>query len=607
MFKPKQLLKILVALLVVCGIAVFLAYQNKYYVKKYIKSHKTLYTAAQKIAEVKYNLTRSHNKKDTANGRVPDLKKNKLDWHLTFDAAQSQGKYKRFWGNIGYESFKNGILNGPNRQLFEMIRDSNSRLKGAFRYLRAHNLFSDGQPPWGEGCVKVSLDAAGNLLCDWTTADRVFDTILKLGMRPIVEFGFMPDILASIPERRQKWGRANISPPNDYVKWQELVHKTVKHLVNRYGEEEISNWYFEVWNEPDLGYLFWVEDAENKPWGDFKEYLKLYDHTVYGAKTACPSIRIGGPASAGGFLDNLLEHVLLEDSHTEALNASRIDFVSSHSYGYVTEKNRKGMNIKKAVKWKLDRVLEHDHSMVREKMKALPFLLTETGFGAQKKGKFNNNRFTAAWLVKLVSMLFDMGDNAGKQYRPTEFVYWSDQQVQKDFESQRGIAVSLKSKQGRKVFKRPIYNAFEMLGHLSDERITLMQGARLGDPVFAVATKNASQSVEILLYHLNERDESNARSDSLVVSFTVLNLPFQRFQVRHYLIDEMHSNVYTAWKNLQRPKMISQAQMRKLAASDDLEYAQPPWHENSNDQSFTYQFKLQPNSVALFVLTNFES
>ncbi|MCG8607563.1 hypothetical protein MJD09_21590, partial [bacterium] len=528
------------------------------------------------------------------------------NWTLVFDAAQSLGTHQRFWGNLGYESYKNGISTGQNRQLFEMIAETNSKNVGSFRYVRAHNLFSDGRPPYGEGCIAVSLDASGKLVCDWRLADQIFDRILATGLRPIVELGFMPDALASIPNRRQKWGRGNISPPKDYAKWQNLIFLTVRHFIERYGEDEVRQWYFEVWNEPDLAHLFWVTEEGSKNRGDLQEYLKLYDYAVYGAKQACSSIRIGGPASAGGHLDTLLEHTVLEESFAGKISSPRIDFVSSHAYGFISEKNRRGQNIFTAIQWKLGRILKHDHRDVRRHAKNLPFLLTETGFG-KMKGAFHNDRFMAAWMAKFVTMNFYLGDKFGGQYQPMETVLWSNFQVTKDFAPRRGIAASLKTSAGRVVFKRPLYNAIEALGYLSKERVAMIRDGEFGDAVYGLATRDQDKSVEILVYHLDERDEDSVTADSFTVDISVQNLPFKSLFVDYYVIDETHSNVYSAWQRMGAPKYLSKQQAQELSLADDLTLARSPWTEEAEDGSFNHKLRLQSNSMALFVLKNHES
>ena len=90
-----------------------------------------------------------------------------------------------------------------------------------------------------------------------------FDTYLERGMKPLVEIGFMPEALSSHPDPyRHLWkpgGNAELFtgwsyPPADYGKWGQLVHEWVRHAVEKYGRAEVETWWWEVWNEPDIGY-----------------------------------------------------------------------------------------------------------------------------------------------------------------------------------------------------------------------------------------------------------------------------------------------------------------------------------------------------------------
>ena len=123
-------------------------------------------------------------------------------------------------------------------------------------------------------------DADGRPVYDWTLVDRIFDTWVERGMRPLVEIGFMPEDLSSRPDPyRHRWAPDRpydeiytgwTYPPDDYGRWANLVYAWVAHSVERYGREEVERWHWEPWNEPDIGY--WR--------GTTEEYLKLYDYTV---------------------------------------------------------------------------------------------------------------------------------------------------------------------------------------------------------------------------------------------------------------------------------------------------------------------------------------
>ncbi|MCI0495678.1 hypothetical protein L0Z72_11805, partial [candidate division KSB1 bacterium] len=263
---------------------------------------------------------------------------------LSIDLSGSKGSYKKFWGGIGYNSFKAGSLNPANQQLFQAMADANKKNPGTFTYIRAFNIFSNGEAinQYGEGCEIYSEDSMGKPQFHWATCDAVFDKIVAYGFDVIVDFTLMPIEFASNKQRIQPWFGANMSPPMSHEKWANLVYETTRHLTERYGFEKVCRWYFEVWNEPDLAWLFWVPDPDNpnprlREWGDMDAYNKLYDYTVDAVKKVHPNLRVGGPAVAGSFIEPFLEHID-EKNYVTGKKGTVVDFISFHTYGSVFEK-----------------------------------------------------------------------------------------------------------------------------------------------------------------------------------------------------------------------------------------------------------------------------
>ena len=157
---------------------------------------------------------------------------------------------------------------------------SDAHRLGGFDYVRFHGLF--------HGDMFVYREIDGAVAPSFHYIDLLFDAILATGMRPFVEFGFSPPELARETATVFWWG-ANGSPPTDYAKWAELVRATVEHWVERYGLDEVRAWYFEVWNEPNLGPFFR---------GTRGEYFELYRVTAEAVKSVDPELRIGGPATS---------------------------------------------------------------------------------------------------------------------------------------------------------------------------------------------------------------------------------------------------------------------------------------------------------------------
>src|SRR5688500_19665031 len=114
--------------------------------------------------------------------------------------------------------------------------------------MRCHGLLSDDLGT----CVEHN-DA---LLYSFFNADQIIDFLLSIGMRPFVELSFMPTALASGSTTVFHY-RGNVTPPKDYKKWAALIRTLVAHWVDRYGAREVAEWFFEVWNEPNLK-AFWT-------------------------------------------------------------------------------------------------------------------------------------------------------------------------------------------------------------------------------------------------------------------------------------------------------------------------------------------------------------
>lgn len=173
------------------------------------------------------------------------------------------------------------------------------------RTVRAHAIFHDD--------THVITESG----YDFSVVDAIYDKLLAIGLRPVVELGFMPRELASEPSKKVFGYGAIISPPASYDAWHDLVRALVQHLVDRYGLDEVLTWDFEVWNEANLE-VFWS--------GTKTEWLHLYDVSAAAVKSVDPRLAVGGPSSAAaGWVDDLLDHT--------KRYGTPIDFVSTHTYG----------------------------------------------------------------------------------------------------------------------------------------------------------------------------------------------------------------------------------------------------------------------------------
>jgi len=177
-----------------------------------------------------------------------------------------------------------------------------------FRYIRFHGIFHD--------VLGTYKEVDGKPVYDWTKIDALYDRLLKIGIRPFVELGFTPNAMKTSDNRVFYW-QGNTSHP-DPQKWVGLVDAFVRHLEDRYGKNEVRSWYFEVWNEPNLG-GFWEHADKNA-------YFDLYDRTARTIKAVDAKLRVGGPSTAGAaWVPEFIEH-----AHA---SQTPLDFITTHTYG----------------------------------------------------------------------------------------------------------------------------------------------------------------------------------------------------------------------------------------------------------------------------------
>ena len=201
------------------------------------------------------------------------------------------------------------LIGGKNqKQLLQLQREI------GFSYVRFHGIFHDDMAVYRE-------DETGEPAFWFGYADSLMDFLLSAGLKPILELGFMPKALARVPDT-VFWWHANGSPPKSEQKWCRLVEATLRHFCERYGNEEVRKWYFEVWNEPNLD-AFWC--------GTQAEYFRLYQVTAETVKAVDPRFRVSGPSVSGADFRDELRYLeaFIDFCDKEKLP---VDFFSGHPY-----------------------------------------------------------------------------------------------------------------------------------------------------------------------------------------------------------------------------------------------------------------------------------
>ena len=508
--------------------------------------------------------------------------------NVSVDLSKPQGVYKPIYSWFGYDesnytTTKNGM------QLLRELHD----LTPAPVYIRAHHLLTSGngvpELKWSSSNV-FSLDQNGKPVYDFTITDQTFDAYKNAGVRPMVELGFMPKDLASTVEGITEYqlhypkptmGGSVNNPPKDYKMWGELVRKYTEHLVERYGRAEVSTWYFEVWNEPDITYWH----------GTQADYFKLYDYAVAGVRAALPNARVGGPATTGpagekgsAYLNAFLKHFLNDKSAADG-KPIPLNFISFHPKGRTKLVDG---HVQMGLSNELDAV-QNGFQIVAKYPQLLhvPIIFSEADpegcAGCSMKvnpaNAYRNGPLYASYTATAMKAMFELQD--ASRVNLISMLSWSFEFEGKDyFEGFRTLATN--------GIDKPILNVFRMAGLMSGERVAasstgavslkeiLTDGVRQAPDVDAFATK-ADREAAVMLW--NYHDDGVAAPDA-DVEVTIAGIPVgvKRVLLEHYRIDDTHSNAYAVWKAMGSPQPPTPEQYAHLKAAGQLELlTSPEW------------------------------
>jgi len=533
------------------------------------------------------------------------------------DLAKPVGAYKPIYAWFGYDESNYTTMN-YGKQLLGELHD----LSPVPVTIRAHHLLTSGngvpELKWSSSNV-FSLDENGKPVYDFTITDQTFDEYKKAGVRPMVELGFMPkDLASTVPGvteyqlhyPKPTMGGASNNPPKDYKLWGELVQAYTAHLVARYGRAQVSTWYFEVWNEPDI--VYWHGTPE--------EYFKLYDYAVAGVRAALPGAIVGGPAStgpsnakAGAFLEKFLDHCLRDKSAANG-RAIPLDFISFHPKGRpVTVKDQDGGHVRMGIANELEAAQTGFRIVAKyPKFARLPIILSEAdpeGCAAcsmreNPANAYRNGPLYASYTAAAMKALFELQD--ATKVNLIAMLSWSFEFEGKDyFEGFRTLATN--------GIDKPILNLFRMAGMMAGERVAttssgrvsldqlVSAGARGAPDADALATR-ADHQAAVMLWNYHD-DDVAAPATEVDVNVTGIPPGVKRVLLEHYRIDETHSNAYSVWKSMGSPQSPTPEQYAQLKAAGQLELLNSPAWVDVQDGKVTIETALPRQAVSLLRLT----
>ncbi len=478
-------------------------------------------------------------------------------------------------------------------------------------FFRTHNLLTTGPGTpalkWGSTNAYTE-DAEGKPIYDWKIVDLIFDTYLANGVKPYVQIGFMPKALSTKPDPYEHTWRPGLPyndiytgwayPPRDYAKWEELAFQWTKHCVERYGQTEVESWYWETWNEANIGY--WKGTPE--------EFRKTHDFAVAGVLRALPTAKVGGSDTAGdggNFARDFYRHCLRETNYATGEKGTKLDFVSFHAKGAPNwVENHIQMGISTHLK-----TIDAGFRLINEfeELKGKPIIIGESdpeGCAACQGDRFRYRNstmyssYTAASFVRKLDLA--QRHNVNLEGALTWAFTFEDQPYFAGFRQLASNGIAL-----------PVLNVFRMFSKLGNERVaatsdqqrsldeTIQTGIR-ADPDVGVLASRTPNSMSILLWHYHDDDMP---SDDAMINLTIDGLPssLASAKLQRFLVDQNHSNAYTTWLHMGSPIAPNVTQYEALQKSSNLASVDEA-NVSLDNGLFSSRLNLKRQGVSLLLL-----
>ncbi|MCF0060053.1 beta-xylosidase [Dyadobacter chenwenxiniae] len=520
-----------------------------------------------------------------------------------------KGPAKPIWAWFGYDEPNYTYMKDGQKLLTEI-----SQLSKVPVYVRAHSMFVTGDGvaalKWGSTNVYTE-DKKGNPVYDWKIVDKIFDTYIERGMKPIAQIGFMPEALSSKPQPYRHFWKPGDNyndiytgwayPPNNYEKFAELVFQWVKHSIERYGKAEVETWYWELWNEPNISY--WK--------GTTEEYIKLYDYSADAVKRALPTAKIGGPEVTGPnwdvsakFFRTFLDHVVSGKNYVTGKTGSPLDFITFHAKG-----NPKVVDgiVRMDMGTQL-RDIDKGFEIVASypSLKNLPIIIGESdpeGCAAcsedlHPQNAYRNGTMYSSYTAASFARKHELADARGVNLLGA--VTWAFEfEDQPWFRGFRDLATNGVDK--------PVLNVFRMFGMMDGNRVEVKQNlaynfeklkkesVRGERDINAFATKNDREAA-IMVWNYHDDNKIVAASP---VTIQLDGVKAKRVQVQHYRIDQEHSNAYEVWKKMGSPQKPTAEQIATLESAGQLQTLTSPQWVNVEHEKIKLNFDLPAQGVSL--------
>jgi xylan 1,4-beta-xylosidase len=468
---------------------------------------------------------------------------------VNVDANAEAHPFPHFWERM----FGSGRAILTLRESYRNDLLETKRITG-FEYVRFHAIFHDEVGLYDEG-------ESGKPEYNFSYIDQIYDGLLNNKVRPFIELSFMPKKLTSDPKAIHPfWYKQNVAPPKDWNRWEQLIEAFARHLVERYGVNEVAQWYFEVWNEPNID--FWAGNPKEST------YFELYDHAARAIKRVSPRLRVGGPATAqAAWADTFLAHCKEKDIP--------VDFVSTHVYGNDRSEDVFGTHEQISRNEMVCRAVKKVHDQIAASAyPQMPLIWSEYNADYSNQTQVTDSAYMGPFLANTLRECDGMTEMMS--YWTFSDVFEEQGVVKKPFYGGFGILAE-------RGIPKPAFNDFALLHRLGETRLDIGSDSVL-------ATRRKDGSLALAVWNLSLPEE---RGIEKTVTLHFKGIP-QDGTARVTIVDDEHGSPLPAYEKMGKPLSPTTAQIEELQKAAAL-----PAAESQPIRNGSISLKLGPHALAV--------
>lgn len=424
-----------------------------------------------------------------------------------------------------------------NYNIQKMLRDLQKNI--GYQYVKFHGILSDD--------MLVVSRVNGELRFHYTLVDMAIDFLLSIQLMPMIQLSFMPAALAANPSKTVFESPFITSPPAKMDEWNLLIEDFTKHLISRYGKEQVTKWPFTVWNEPSTSEKMFG-------FGDDTLFFQFYKNTYTTVKKVCSDISFGSPSLL--YMQNLGNDDWIRRFIFYTLsNDCKPDFLNIHYYSdIIPDTAADGLFLAHVVSSSFPKNMD-DFSLFIGNIKKLfrsltvddlPINMTEWNFTLSHRNLINDTSYKTCYIMKNLLKNYD---------RLNSFGYWSltdliEENALPDNLFHGGLGIYTMNG-----LRKGVFYAFYFANMLGDNLIASGDGYFLTkkDDKYQIITYHYIHYGDLFasgeLYDMTETNRYSAfdTSKNLAVSLQLTDIADGNYLVKEYYVNQNHGNPYDIW------------------------------------------------------------